>query len=324
MTSASGEDPKLLKTAIDWAIKWKEDSTKSCNFYDLIIKKYSVEEVDHIKKLVQKLQEQPLNILKKRSDWLDKVMQTKSEGTNTHIGVNIKEQVVNVSKSYKTVGSNSINSSDKNYQTAVKSVNESYQLPYIDDDTFVDYRGMNNESNNNQSVVIEMPPDDKIHPIKVFGYADEKRTNKKPKKKKKQNSLKMTVETGKQSLNEENKGSNMTVEVTKRDSIEDKVEKAITSRNKRRREQKKREKEKQLDCTAEEKKPLIQAQECRKKKRTIKEYKQEQRMRDAALQTLRYSAHQFGSPCVFDKPKKTKPQVKVKPANYLLKLFIYL
>lgn len=45
MTSASGEDPKLLKTAIDWAIKWKEDSTKSCNFYDLIIKKYSVKEV---------------------------------------------------------------------------------------------------------------------------------------------------------------------------------------------------------------------------------------------------------------------------------------
>lgn len=45
MTSASGEDPKLLKTAIDWAIKWKEDSTKSCNFYDLIIKQYSVKEV---------------------------------------------------------------------------------------------------------------------------------------------------------------------------------------------------------------------------------------------------------------------------------------
>merc|ERR1712096_48941 len=140
-------------------------------------------------------------------------------------------------------------------------------LPYIDDDTFVDYRGMNNESNNNQSVVIEMPPDDKIHPIKVFGYADEKRTNKKPKKKKKQNSLEMTVETGKQSLNEENKDSNMTVEVTKRDSIEEnRREKAITSRNKRRREQKKREKEKQLDCSAEEKKPLIQAQECKKKK----------------------------------------------------------
>ena len=56
--------------------------------------------------------------------------------------------------------------------------------------------------------------------------------------------------------------------------------------------------------------------------RTIKEYKQEQRMRGAALQTLRYSAHQFGSPCVYEKPKKTKPQVKVKPVIYLVQLFI--
>jgi len=312
MTSASGEDPKLLKTAIDWAIKWKEDSTKSCNFYDLIIKQYSVKEVDHIKKLVQKLEEQPLNILKKRLNWLHKVMQTKSEETNTHIGVNIQKQVAGVYKPQKTVTANSIESSNKNYQTAIESINESYQLPYIDDEDVADYRGMNKASKSCQSVVIEMPPDDKIHPIQVLGYADEKRTNKKPKKKKKQNSLKTAAETVKQSLNEENEGSNMTVELNKRSSIEEnKGEKAITSRNKRRREHKKREKEKLLECTAEEKKPLIQPQENRKKKRTIKEYKQEQRMRGAALQTLRYSACQFGqNPCIFEKPKKIKQQVK--------------
>merc|ERR1712070_990689 len=90
-----------------------------------------------------------------------------------------------------------------------------------------------------------------------------------------------------------------------------KEKKTITSRNKRRREHKKREKEKQLECTAEEKKPLIQPQENRKKKRTIKEYKQEQRMRGAAMQPLRYSACQFGqNPCIFEKPKETKQQVE--------------
>merc|ERR1719376_321678 len=80
-----------------------------------------------------------------------------------------------------------------------------------------------------------------------------------------QNSLKIAAETVKQSLNEENEGSNMTVELNKQSSIEEnKGEKTITSRNKRRREHKKREKEKQLECTAEEKKPLIQPQENRK------------------------------------------------------------
>lgn len=89
-------------------------------------------------------------------------MQTKGEETNTHIGVNIQEQVASVSKPQKTVAENSIESSNKNYQTALKSVNESYQLPYIDDDTVADYRGMNKARKSCQSVVIEMPPDDKF------------------------------------------------------------------------------------------------------------------------------------------------------------------
>ena len=89
-------------------------------------------------------------------------MQTKSEETNTHIGVNIQKQVAGVYKPQKTVTANSIESSNKNYQTAIESINESYQLPYIDDEDVADCRGMNKASKSCQSVVIEMPPDDKF------------------------------------------------------------------------------------------------------------------------------------------------------------------